>query len=361
MFKKKIFNKRVEFTSDDNFDDMLSKSIELYENWNEGQADIVINVLSSKKFNQNILSVNPKLHKSTESGFIQKVGDYEIEWNYIGSTLVINFYYVNPYGLKGVYRKVRGMEFSNHIELFEQVLHELVLVPSLYFQSNCAPIHASSVELDNKIYLFAGTGGVGKSSAMLALRNVPGVKFLADDISVVNNEAVTFPNFAWPKIYAYNCEGTNLEELILNSRSIVNKLHFKLKKRINKTTVRRKISPEKLYKDVSLGGKKVETLYYLFREDVTKVTVQDMSCLDAVTMTKNIMKTEYSYFNSYVYWEGYNRTGLGVKSHLNLDDIFNVWEGIYKRAFSDISVKKISIPLSISHEDYMSQVESWVR
>jgi serine kinase of HPr protein (carbohydrate metabolism regulator) len=146
------------------------------------------------------------------------------------------------------------MGYKSNIENITAILYELVLVPLNYFFSDKALVHASSMKnsTNGKTVMFGGTGGVGKTSLELLLCRELGYSFISDDIAVIDKKGFVYSNLAYPKIYAYNAEGNQeIENLLFNKRSSIDKLQWKLSKNIRGLNkARRTISPDEIYKSV---------------------------------------------------------------------------------------------------------------
>lgn len=86
---------------------------------------------------------------------------------------------------------------------------------ALFIQRGLLPIHGSAVKFDDKTVVFSGQSGVGKSS--IAANFVKkGYQFLADDISLINEELFLLPSFPNLKIWDDILQKLKLENESLN-------------------------------------------------------------------------------------------------------------------------------------------------
>lgn len=356
---KKIFGKNYKFQVSEDLYPILCESTELYKSVDESNIDVFINI-TTEPVDKAVISRNPSIHSLYPNGLHTKFGIYDIYWQRgANARLEITFHYTKSKGFKSVIRKYRHMECPSESENFEQVLHELVLVPSSYFFEELMPIHASTVCVNGKTIMFAGTGGVGKSSAMLAVKDIQGSSFVADDITVVNSHGNAFGNMAWPKIYGYNCTGTTIADLILDGRNFLDKVQFKIKNQINPSAVRRKIKPNLLYSTVSSTSSQVDTIYYLFKENVKEITVSDLENETIKKMTISVIESEYSIFHNHINWHQYNILGANEESGsiISMDMVKGNWGVVLDGFFSNVKRKKISIPLDIGHTEYLKFIK----
>lgn len=359
--KKIIFGKAFQFNAPLNFKSVLDSSLSLYKTYEGENVDVLVTIDSLLPEVKNITSINPKIHSSTSTGMKTVLGSYPIHWFFSDDCLNVNLHFTFKKGVIHWLKKYKGMECSTVVEEFVQVIHELILIPSVYFFSDLAPIHASSVRVREKLYIFAGTGGVGKSSSMLSLSAEQNTFFMSDDIVVINKNGKVFPNFAWPKIYGYNCEGNNIEKLLLCGRGLLDKIQFKIKKKLNPAKVRRKIEPSRLYPQVANAPVFLDTLYYLVKEDVKEISVVDISLKQAVSMSIKVMTAEYQVFHNHIHWEEYNSLATKGSPMLSMEAVLENWENVLCLAFRNSSIKKISIPLNYSHKKLMETAKTWIK
>jgi len=213
------------------------------------------------------------------------------------------------------------------------------------------------VEVGDKVVLIAGTGGVGKSSAVLALKDLDHAAFISDDIVIVSKDGIVFGNMAWPKIYGYNCEGNNFKKKLLSGRPLLDKMQFNLLNSIDPSRTRRKISPDKLFGKVLNTGNKLTDVLYLFREDVPKIKVCNLSLNDAVALSVEVLLAEYAIFHNHLFWEKYNSIASGLPLVLDMDEIKKNWIKVLSTAFAQINLFKVSIPLNCSHCEYTKEIK----
>lgn len=358
---KSIFGKNYRFVSEDIYFDLLKESVELYPDAQTTNIDV--NVFITSKMNPSRSnSQNPKSHQTTDDGMNTQIGPHRIAWSRTDNGVLKSaLEYKRPKYIITQLHKYAGKECATEVEIFEQILHELILVPSIYFFEDRVPVHSAAIKIGSKSIIFAGTGGVGKSSALLALRNTSSSSFVSDDISIVDGNGTIYGNMAWPKIYGYNCKGTDFTKTLLKNRGLLDRLHFLIRNKINSTTVRRKLRPDILYQEVHASSSSCNTFYYLFREDVSKFSVSDLSIDEAVSMSIAVMLTEYAVFHNHIYWEEYNSLGSKSKPMICMNDIVRNWRKTLTTALQNLEVKKISIPLNCTHEAYLNEVQLWAK
>lgn len=359
--KKIIFGKVYEFTSDPEYQGLLNEALCLYKSATN-TADVKVDITKYRKA-RIVTSSNPSLHQKTSEGMNTKFAPVEVHWGRTGSGSLAIDAIMPPQksGVVGYLKKINSMEYPAEIETFEQILHELILVPSCYFFSDIAPIHAACVGRDSKAILLAGTGGVGKSSAMLTFRNHTEYEFVSDDISIIDGSGAIYGNMAWPKIYGYNCAGNSIKSCLLAGRGLLDKLHFNIRYLLNPSRVRRKIRPDKLFKKYQSGKVDIAAIYYLVKEKVDRIQVTKLDEAVAVDMSVSVMNAEYQIFHKFLDWENYNSLARQEKPVLSFENVLIDWRKVLAKAYSGIKIVKISIPLSLDHKEYQDSINALIR
>lgn len=92
-------------------------------------------------------------------------------------------------------------------------------------EKGLAFIHASSVLINNKAYVFGSWGGVGKTTILLKLITENShIQFLSDDMSLIDIKGNVFLNPTPLHIYPYNWRGfPSLKEKVFSNRSLIDR------------------------------------------------------------------------------------------------------------------------------------------
>ena len=354
--KKIIFGKCYAFSCEAALQGLLAESLELYVDADGREPAVNIHV-GHTIAKRRPSSINPAVHDTFENGMLTSFPSIDVYWERSGGdTLDVEVALKPRRGVRRLIHKLLSMEYPREVEAFEQLLHEFVLVPSVYFFSDLMPIHAASVVIGEHALLLAGTGGAGKSSALLALRRNKDACFIGDDIVVMSANAHIYGNMAWPKIYGYNCIGNAMKREILAGRGLIDRAHFSIKNRLNSANVRRKMSPDRLYRHVESTSAPLSSLYYLVREDVPGICVSALDPDHAIDMTIAVVSAEYSIFHDHLYWEKYNALATMRTAMLTMEEVTANWRRVLSASLARISCFKISIPLHVDHAVYEHSV-----
>lgn len=321
---------------------------------------IEINDKSFEDDSKIITSKNPSIHTEFENGF--KINNLLIDvyFGFDDDQLNIVQFKLNYSSstIKRYLRKFANKQFSNRVENIGQIFHENILVPMMFFIPNRSIIHSSAVKFNNKTFLFGGTGGVGKTSIELELCQNKNGTFIADDISVINEKTEVYPNLNYPKIYAYNVHGNSeLEKIILDNTSIINRLHWSLKQRFfGPSSVRRRLSPFNLYKNTSTDKNSLDNYLILLKTNVNSLQSKELSVNSATEATIKIMHTEYAYLFNHIKWHEYNCLLNHKKPYITSNQIDTKWEQNLTTLFQNKKLQLIEIPLNINHQKFKEEL-----
>ncbi|HKR76072.1 MAG TPA: hypothetical protein VJR95_05365 [Rhodanobacter sp.] len=358
--KKIIFGKCYAFSGDESLEQLLAESLELYPDAGDREPEVSVRI-GHAAITHAPSSINPKVHKTFEHGMLTSFPQVDVYWERTGDGHLQVEAVIKPRrGIRRAVHKLLSMEYPRGAEAFEQILHEFVLVPSVYFFKDVVPIHAASVMIGGNACLLAGTGGAGKSSAMLALRSNEDVAFVSDDIVIMSDTAHVNGNMAWPKIYGYNCIGNAMKSEILAGRGWIDRAHFNIKNHLNSANVRRKMSPDRLYRRVEPASVPLSRVYYVVREDVPEIRVSALELADAVDMTIAVISAEYSVFHDHLYWEEYNALATARPAMLTMAEVTANWRRVLAASFATVGCFKISVPFKVDHAIYQGSVSGLV-
>lgn len=358
---KEIFGKTYQFICENENEEALAESIMLYPNSDKTVADVVIVVKAIG--DQAVLARNPSIFTRVENGMITQFPACTVFWNtgkYPGQ-LVCQLQLSSQGKIRKLYSRFFSMEYASDAEWLEQVLHELVLIPSVYFLNGRSLIHAAAFEINDRAVLLAGTGGTGKTSALLSMRQRNGLAFMSDDIAVISDEGLVYPNLAWPKVYGYNLSGYITKKELLKGRGVIDKIQFNAKLKKNPKGVRRKMRPDRLFKSVKNKAISLDRVIYLFRDHVDKPELKTISVEDAVNMGIHVIKTEYTVFNNFLEWDCYNAIAMHTAPVLSLQHVIGNWQKMQIRAFQNVQLQLLHLPASMPHAEYLDYMSHVIR
>lgn len=286
---------------------------------------------------EGLLSQNPKNLGVYIDGFVNSYGDVEVRWfldslkkNKIKISIALNKFTK----LMNVYQKFRSLDYKTTLQNFGQFLHENVFVPSSFIFGDKVIMHGSTLynKISKKSLLLGGTGGVGKTSTLLALSNSKDWIFLSDDIIVIDNNSIIYPNYSYPKIYAYNTINNKiLKRLVLQKKSILDKLHWKIRSNINPSKVRARVNPSHFH-NIEYINPHLNYNLFIFRSSVSEIThLQEINSNKAAELEFNIINSEYKSFFDLINLYEYNANSLKIKKLLSLSEIQSrLWQNYLK-------------------------------
>lgn len=359
--KKNIFGKTFEISFPSSYESLVSETFALYSDATSPLVDVSIEIVT-KEVAHSLYFNNPKTHFKYRNGMETIFPQANVRWEpYVdeGRTLRAVVAVGQCYR-GGALHRALSLEYPNCVEWFQQVVHELVLVPAVYFLQDRALLHASCVALDDKVIAFTGTGGVGKSAAMLALRRKSSASFLCDDILIVDSSGRAYGNMAWPKIYGYNFSDPLLKKEVFSQRSVLDRFQFEVRCRNNPARVRRKVKPNMLYGDVASDGLVLTHIVTLVRVAGHDLEVREMPVEALARMSESVLLPEYAAFHQHLYWEEYNAIAAGASPTLTMAEVIERWRKVWNKCFESACLRKVLVPVSMNQKMLMGRLDDLV-
>lgn len=307
----RIFGKTVALhCADTAGSDRLHRELSLYPPAGSGGEELSLAFRRTVAAPQRGL-VNPSIHHDATDGFVADYVEARVRHRFEEGRLRAIEFALAPRRMPALdgLRRMLSIEYSAPSERVGQIFHELVMVPSVFFDEERALVHASACQApDGGVLLIGGTGGAGKTSLELELCLRHGYRFVADDIAVLARDGSVAPNLAYPKIYAYNVRGEpNLRASLVSRRDPMDRLHWWLHGRRGPGKVRRRISPEALYGAYSSAGGPASRYLFLVREHRDDVLVEESTPARLATLGGAVIAAEYGVFLNHVRWHEINR------------------------------------------------------
>ncbi|MBI9073601.1 MAG: hypothetical protein JEY94_18535 [Melioribacteraceae bacterium] len=363
MIKYKIFGKVVEFQveqSDKVIIENLKTQFDYYDFADQNaKTEILIEIVKSSVFN-NCVAVNPSIHGEKENGFVARYRNYDVNYQIdedrLKFTLTIKH---TKNALLRLAKKINNIEFVSREERIPQIIVESILVPAVFFDLRKFIVHSSSfMNPDGEVILLGGTGGVGKTSLGIEFCTTRKYKFVNDDIAVLDEDANIYPNLALPKIYSYNLVGNKpLKKKIFSSRSLADRFIFELKKIIQgPSKVRRKIDLESVYSGYIKNAVKAGKYFILTRQNVEKLSIEEVSAELASKINFDIIQAEYSQFFNHLSWHKFNSAILNKNTILTNEKIKTQMLDLGEKAFKKMDCFIVKIPIKIDHKKFVKEL-----
>jgi len=360
VIRKRIFGKCFELIlpTDYEFEAEGRKSIQHYQDDHFGQVQVALRFQAPPFSSPR--SANPKIFVETEDyivwDFPKTLRLTVLKQSGIPATTPLTvFVELGNLNLSPlvIAKSIFAMEFPSRFDQIIQILHELVLVPVTFLDPGIAPVHGSAISINGEVAIFSGTGGVGKSSAMLIAAKLKDerISFMADDMALLSNEGLVNGNFAWPKVYGYNLNSLPDKVDLLRGRNFADKLHFFAKIRLaNGDKVRRKVSPLALFPSIQDQGR-LSSLTFMFRANTTKFKIEKVDVERAAHLSLAIMEGEYGDIYKYLAWTEYNQLINRTRPVLTLAEMRKNWLQCYRSGLSRSRVQIVHIPLNATAAD----------
>ena len=354
---RKVFGKDILFLSDnDKIISDLQKVLCLYPEViksNEIAIEVIFSMYKSVKADS-IIHNNPKDHYTYKDGFGIDYGDFFISFHFSTKIRIVcvmkKISFLN---------KLRSIGYSNSIENLSLIVHEYILLPTMHFFPELAPLHVAAFKnnFSGDLLLFGGTGGVGKTTLELLFCGASNYSFVSDDMAIINTSSEVYPSLSFPKIYAYNLVSNKLmTKRLLKDRKALDLIHWYTRKKIKGlNSVRRSVPVNAFYKYYEINKSKATKYYMLFRTNtVEKIQIEKLDKEYAINNNISILKNEY-YSNFYrkIDLYTYNCSVGDLMPLVSMSNLEKNLAVVFNHFFSAVECYTIKIPLHINEEEYL--------
>jgi hypothetical protein len=365
QIKRKIASLNIHIDGPDNESmRILDSELALYSEYDSDRAaDVIIDVCENSDVlaKKKAKSRNPTIFSALEDGVAMKFGLAHVFWSLTSTPIRVQF--APPPISKNWIKKLRSIQYTYPHEAIGQIFHELVLIPmiQMFFSDRFAVIHGSSVGTpEGDVYVFSGTGGVGKTSMMLELVEEQKYDFIADDITVLSSEGNVHANFAFPKIYGYNTLGSpSMKKKLLGATSYADRIAWNLQmKRMGPSGVRRRVNPKEFFDGQISQSGKLKKFFILFRTETKNLSLESVSASKATEMNLHVMKSEYAILYNHLHWYQFNCLGTksGIDERLSYDRMWEKSRAIQLATLENVECLKINVPMKMTAQELKDQL-----
>lgn len=255
--------------------------------------------------------------------------------------------------------------YANNNNFLINLYIQLLLV-----NMNSTIIHACAfLNKNNKVNIFAGMGGVGKTSIIgYAVQNL-GLKYLGDDIVIIDNQksCYSFPREFVLKSYhkkiykdifdKYNIRKYSFSKLwrflIVNLpffdfvKSFLKKrnLYYSIANILRPRLFLASVEPEKIFGEFSsIDHGQIENLVYLDLTDSLDFEIQKKNVKDLSSRLLSVIHHEFAIYLPHL-------LSLGAMNVINLDEYFKKNSDTFNKSLEKIFLFQLKIPKNKSPEE----------
>jgi hypothetical protein len=250
--------------------------------------------------------------------------------------------------------RVFNKAFKNNIELQITTFYYRVflLFSQLWnLENNCSYIHASAVEINKKSILFTADSGVGKSSLLFKLSQDDTVKFIADDLTIISNQAESYYQGRCLSVKPYHLSFYNfLTERLSMLMSVSHKLQWKVFKD-NRLTYR--LSPASLFQNISAKSK-IKSIIHLCNHDKDTFEIKNITSEELIGFTIPILTNELFLAN----YKLNTLASLPFSPFQSTGEMYKASEDIFNSAFHNVTLKLVFLPYMSNPNDLYDFLKS---
>ena len=236
--------------------------------------------------------------------------------------------------------RVFNKAFKNNIELQITTFYYrifLLFTQIWNVENNCSYVHASAIEVNGESILFTADSGVGKSSLLFKLSQDDSFKFIADDLTIISDQAESYYQGRCLSVKPYHLSFYNfLADRLSLLMTRVQKLQWKFLKD-NRLTFR--ISSNDLFTSICEKSK-IKSIIHLCNHDKDTFEIKNITTKELINFTIPILTNELFLANHKLN----TLASLPFSPFQSTAKIFTASEDVFNSAFKNVSLKLIFVP-----------------
>jgi len=236
--------------------------------------------------------------------------------------------------------RIFNKAFKNNIELQITTFYYrifLLFTQIWNVENNCSYVHASAIEVNGESILFSADSGVGKSSLLFKLSQVDNFKFIADDLTIISDQAESYYQGRCLSVKPYHLNFYNfLADRLSLLMSSMQKLQWKFLKD-NRLTCR--VSPNDLFASICEKSK-IKSIIHLCNHDKDTFEIKNITSEELLNFTIPILTNELFLANHKLN----TLASLPFSPFHSTAKIYTASEDIFNSAFNNLSLKLVFVP-----------------
>ena len=250
--------------------------------------------------------------------------------------------------------RIFNKAFKNNIDLQITTFYYrifLLFTQIWNVENNCSYVHASAIEVNGESILFTADSGVGKSSLLFKLSQDDNFKFIADDLTIISDQAESYYQGRCLSVKPYHLSFYNfLAGRLSLLMSRMQKLQWKFLKD-NRLTYR--VSPKDLFASVSEKSK-IKSIIHLCNHDKDIFEIKNITTEELINFTIPILTNELFLANHKLN----TLSSLPFSPFQSTAKIYAASEDVFNSAFKNGSLKLVFIPYMSNPNDLYDFLKS---
>jgi hypothetical protein len=269
------------------------------------------------------------------------------------------------YSLNTLLKKLKEAPFrvlySNYLPRIRNVANDFLMLLEGFLhlamlQKNRAFLHASAIEKDGEALVFTGPGGAGKTTCLTELVRMSRLRFLSDDLTVVdsNGRAIGYPRHM--NIYDYNVEQSpEIFSEVFKHRSIFDRLCWNLRKTLGLKNLRH-TPVDQVFDTRRIGSDgSISKVIFLSRFTSNHFQTRQLQPNDTAEKCASIFMIEFMDFIRFLsVWRSFD------VSLPSIDAVILRTRAIYESAFKNASCFDVLVPKRASPKQLVNFITSSV-
>jgi len=250
--------------------------------------------------------------------------------------------------------RIFNKAFKNNIELQITTFYYrifLLFTQIWNVEHNCSYVHASAIEVSGESILFTADSGVGKSSLLFKLSQDDNFKFIADDLTIISDQAESYYQGRCLSVKPYHLNFYSfLADRLCLLMTTMQKLQWKFLKD-NRLTYR--VSPNDLFASICEKSK-IKSIIHLCNHDKDTFEIKNITSDELMNFTIPILTNELFLANHKLN----TLASLPFSPFHSMSKIYKASENIFNSAFKNVTLKLVFVPYMSNPNDLYDFLKS---
>ena len=250
--------------------------------------------------------------------------------------------------------RIFNKAFKNNIELQITTFYYrifLLFTQIWNVENNCSYVHASAIEIDGESILFTADSGVGKSSLLFKLSQDSNFKFIADDLTIISDQADSYYQGRCLSVKPYHLDFYNfLTDRLGLLMSRMHKIQWKF---LKDNRLNYRLSPNDLFTSISEKSK-IKSIIHICNHDKDTFEIKNITSAELMNFTIPILTNELFLANHKLN----TLASLPFSPFQSTAKIYAASEGVFNSAYNNVSLKLVFAPYMSNPNDLYDFLKS---
>jgi len=211
-------------------------------------------------------------------------------------------------------------------------------------ENHCSYLHASAIQVNGKSIVFTSDSGVGKSALLFKLSQEKGFKFIADDLTIISEDAKVFYQGRCPSVKPYHLSFYPF--LIKKLKQLMGSVQSLQWSVVKDDRLTFRISPSEFFSEISEQAE-IKSIIHLCNHNSETFQIKDISAKELLDYTIPIFTNEFFLAHHKLN----TLASLPNSPVISSAEMLNMVSKIYESAFINVKLKLVLVPFKSNPND----------